>query len=347
MDKAQNHPHIVAEKLERGVTDPQSTLLERMRHIARSNIARTALTVSAAVSSILGHAPETEARSACTTVTKGRLKPKLHTEKAPQKPIPKYQNFPHGSAKLEIIEGARLTALEGVREEAKKLSPLSAKDLPKIKAQCEFYDPWNSGTPLVKIKRNDLEKNVSPHFKVKDMVRIDTKDLYLVKSGFYQKYNGEYFRTVARIDPELVKMLEQVYEKMQSKKKNTVRLHTNEGYRPYGENARTYWRKCRGNAACTHENSPHTSGRGVDIDRKPGLQDICIEVVKTRGSGGIGTHGINIVHLDSRPGTIKMWDYGHGKGKANEPRREPEKKGIIGRTLEKIKGAIAEKLSRK
>lgn len=301
-----------------------------------------------------------------TLPSSARLKkasPPRVREKVKEKPVLHYQNFPHGSAKLEMIEGAQLIALEGKREEARKLNPLSRHDLPKIQAQCEFYDPWNSGIPLVKIQRGDLEKQVSPHFKVKDMVRIDPKDLYLVKSGFYRKYKGEYYRTVARIDPELVKMLEQVYEKMQPKKKGTpagaslggtVRLHTNEGYRPYGENARTYWRECHGNAKCTHENSPHTAGRGVDIDRKPGLQDVCMEVVQERGSGGIGTHGINIVHLDSRPGTIAQWDYHQSKRKPKDAGNEktpaaPEKNenGIIKGTLKKIRDAIARKISGK
>lgn len=334
MDKAPNHPHTEAEKLERGGTtnSPQPNVLERMRHIARSNIARTALTVSTAVSNILGHTPDIEARPAGSAI--------LAREKAPRKPKINYQKFPNSNARLEIIEGRDLLALESTPEIADKLNPKNRADIAKIGDQCEFYDAWHSGIPLVRIKPGDLEKRVSPHFKVKDFVRIDPKWLHVVKKGTYQKHEGEYYRTIARIDPKLIDLIEQIVRRMErdankrKKKKDPkvrIELHVDEAYRPYGENARTYqWKNDhRDRKEHPHEEwhpkSRHISGRAVDIDRIPGLEEMADRVLIERGTGGIGKHGLNIVHVDNRPEKYAGWGYNGKLPKLTPAPKAPKK----------------------
>lgn len=329
-------PNQHSEVLESTKTpDAKRNFLTTLKSAASSKIATTALAVSAAVAGVFGHEPVAEAKphhahiQAQETPNASHAphtshSPHAHKEKAPHKPHKiHYQQFPQGKAKLEKIERKELERLIGKPGVAESLSPLREHDIQKIQQHCEFHDPWKTNIPLVRIKPTNLEKSVSRHFKVKDLVRIDPKDLYLVKPGFYQKHNGEYFRTIARIDAELVDMLERVQKEMQPKKKPHkkgqpktpkvyVELHTNEGFRPYGENARTYWRDCHGNAACTHEKSQHVSGMGTDINIAPGLQDACLKVVEKRGTGGVGMHGANIVHLDSRRGKKAVWGYGVG-----------------------------------
>ena len=298
MDTRLSQPHLEPET----PRETHPNFLTRVRSVMSSKIATTTLAVSAAVAGVFAYESPADA-----------------AQHAPHKHH--YQKFP-GGAKLEMIEGTELKKLQGAPGLGEKLSPLSAQDLPKIQQLCEFYDAWHIGIPLVKIAPKDLEKRVSAHFKVKDFVRIDPKDLYLAKPGFYQKEAEEYYRTVARIDPELIKILEQIQDQVQKDenkhhKKGTpkvhVKIHTNEGFRPYGENARTYWRDCHGNAKCTHEKSQHISGMALDIDRTyNSLQDAAYNVLEKRGVGGIGMHGANIVHVDSRRDTFAVWGYSGG-----------------------------------
>lgn len=311
-----------------------------MRAAARSKIAATSLAVSTAVAGVFS--PNHEAEAAKKPIAHASHHDKSSGKaihKSPEKPHKiHYQQFPQGNAKLEKIEGKELEKYIGRPGVAECLSPLDKDDIAQIQKLCEFHDPWKTGLPLVRITQKDLEKTVSRHFKVKDLVRIDPKDHYLVKPGFSQMHQGEYFRTIARIDPDLIQMLEQVEKELQPKQKKQKKgshkapaapykhLHTNEGFRPWGENARTYWRDCHGNAACTHEKSQHVSGMGTDIDIVPGLQSAAMKVVKKRGAGGVGMHGASIVHLDSRRGKMAFWGYGSAPHKNYTPKKFCPKK---------------------
>lgn len=308
------HPHGGTEK----VNPPAG-----VRHANRSKIAATSLAVSVAVSNLLGHAIPADAAKPRHHATHGPMK-------TPHKPRMKYQNFINSSTKLEIIEGSKLTALQGTQEIAEKYNPLKKSDMPEIQDQCEFYDAWHSGIPLVKIRPGDLEKRLSPHFKVKDFVRIDPNWLHVVKAGGYQKYDGEYYRTIARIDPKLISTIEEIVVTMERnankgrKKKPRIKinLHVDEAYRPYGENARTYvWmneHRKPGEPEESHPHSRHISGRAVDIDKIPGLEEVADRVLKTRGTGGIGKHGASIVHVDCRPEPYTGgWDYNKPKNGSN------------------------------
>lgn len=293
-------------------------ILKALDRAARSKIARTSFVVSAAVADLLGNESTAEA--------KPPHRPAIHSVHV-VKPKVNYQRFSNSPVKLKIIEGAELAALEGTPEIAGKFNPLKKGDMPEIQAQCEFYDVWHSGIPLVKIRPEDLEKQVSPHFKLKEFVRIDPNWLHVVKPGGYQKYKGEYYRTIARVDPEIIKTVEEIVVEMEKdankkRKKGSPRIrinfHVDEAYRPYGENARTYvWKnehRKPGTDPESHPRSRHTSGRGVDIDLIPGIEAAADRVLTRRGTGGLGTHGASIVHVDCRPEKYaKPWHYNKQK----------------------------------
>lgn len=327
-----------------GIEGPNSSEKVDQRHPLLAKIAKTSAAVTAAVALTLAGEPSAEARFIhIPRFVKERVHRIMHKFDRPKVTVHKhesasahksaphvspkareshekhhkihYQSFPDGKAKLEKIEGKKLEGLVGKSGAGEKFNPLMYSDILKIRKNCEFYDPWKSGIPLVKITPANLEQSVSRHFKVKDFVRIDPKDRNMVKSEYVQFHNGEYFHTVARIDPEIIRMLENVKSEMESKNRKKhdrrdVTIHTNEGFRSYGENAMTYWNECHGDKACTHEKSPHTAGMGVDIDRIPGLQEACLKIRDRRGVGGVGTHGATIVHLDSRRNKKVTWGYG-------------------------------------
>lgn len=331
MDKNTNQPGAELGREQTPATNRNALLAKQF---ARAKIAATALGISAAVGGLLGCEPKEEkvelghSRQSRDAEEHAPLRPGRQKEKARRTPEHNYQEFHHGDTKLEIIEGSECTELEGTRKIANALDPLNGSDMPKIQEQCEFYDAWHAGIPLVRIRQGDLEKNISPHFKVKDFVRIDPDWLYVVKPGMYQKYNGEYYRTIARIDPELIALIEQIKRKMErdankSQKEGSPRvqihLRIDEGYRPYGENARTYWEKYAGDPAKSHPHSRHISGRAVDIDIHPGLHEAADSILSRRGTGGLSNHGANIMHLDCRPEKYREWSYGGKKKKVSNP----------------------------
>ncbi len=331
MDKNTNQPGA-----ESGREQIPTTNLNALsaKQSARAKIAATALGISAAVAGLLGGESSAEARHPRHSRAQQHAPahPDHHKEKAPHAPKHNYQRFPHGGARLEIIEGSELAGLEGTPEIASKFNPLRGSDMPKIQEQCEFYDAWHAGIPLVKITQKDLEKNISPHFKVKDFVRIDPNWIHVVKPGMYQKYKGEYYRTIGRIDPELVTLIEQIKSKMERdankhRKKNAprvqVKLHIDEGYRPYGENARTYWEKYKGDPVKSHPRSRHISGRAIDIDIYVGLHEAADSLLSKRGTGGLSDHGENIIHVDCRPEKYGEWDYGGKKRGADATKPKP------------------------
>ncbi len=330
----------------------------RTRGSVRAKIAATAFGISAAVASLLGGESTAEAkhpRHHPRTHLHAPLHPVHHKEKAPRAPKHNYQRFSHGGARLEIIEGSERAGLEGTPEIANKFNPLKGSDMPKIQAQCEFYDVWHAGIPLVRIRLEDLEKNVSPHFKVKDFVRIDPNWLHVVKPGMYQKHNGEYYRTIARVDPKIIDTIEEIVvlmEKDANKKRKKgsprirINLHVDEAYRPYGENARTYvWKnehRKPGTPEESHPKSRHISGRGVDIDLIPGIEEAADRVLTRRGTGGLGTHGASIVHVDCRPEKYeKPWHYNKKKKESDSSSTKPHEKPIVApKVLLKIKNPL-------
>lgn len=222
--------------------------------------------------------------------------------------------FKHGT-KLKKIAPAQLPKLIGHDSLVENMNPREPQELDRIRSEYEFYDPRHT-QPLLFIDPEDLEKTISKYFKVKDFVLIDTKDLKYVKPGFYQEHEGKFYRTVARINPELIEVLDLLNEKAKADAaemktgETEALISINEGFRPYGENLAT----AVGNGDAIHPRSQHVSGSAVDIDKlssQPDVQTWGFEILKKWGKGGgIGLHGPTTLHVDVRHGEkIATWSY--------------------------------------
>ncbi len=258
-------------------------------------------------------------------------------QKEPEnKPKIEYQIFPNG-AKLERVTGNKLHQLEGDQSYCDSLNWLRAKDRKKIREKCEYYNPWNNGVPLLRIHAKDLRVQLTPHFTVGELARIDPKDRQFVRGGEIIAKGGEFYGKYVRIDPEILTLLEKVRAILGRE------IKIDEGYRGYGYNGMTYYEgencknaqasrketkkirietkgrgkkavaialrdaNTRAKQACIKEKSVHTSGGAIDMIRVPGLHAAAKHAVEQRGSGGVGRYRTPIIHIDARDNTIAMW----------------------------------------
>ncbi len=120
--------------------------------------------------------------------------------------------------------------------------------------------------PIVKITQGDLDKNISKYFKVRDLVKIDKTDkVFMDRHGTWEKHkkfmiydkDGEYYWNVARIDPNLCRVLDDI------RSRTGFPLKIDEGVRPYAYNKDMYMAKF----GKVKETSPHISGKAVDLER--------------------------------------------------------------------------------
>lgn len=159
--------------------------------------------------------------------------------------------------------------------------------------------------PVVKIRPEDLEKQISKYFKVKELVKIDSNDkASMEKAGTWKKHekfmihhtDGKYYWNVARIDPNLCKVLDEIREEA------GFPIFVDEGVRPYAYNKDMY--KARHPNGKQVKKSPHTPGRAVDLCRPRNDADdkkfsaAIVEALKGKG-GGFGK-GDSVFHVDTR-----------------------------------------------
>lgn len=203
------------------------------------------------------------------------------------------------------------------------------KDVPPaVRAYIE--NEYTDNVPLFKIQPEDLEKPISAYFKLKELLRIDSKDKEKMEEkgqgDVWEKYekhmilhkDGNYYWNVARIDPNLCRTLDAV------RKLTLFPVQTDEGVRPKKYNSDMY----RVLYDKDKSSSPHISGRAVDLKRTGDpekdriLLDAIKEVLKPIG-GGIG-YGDTIYHIDviitkanwfKKPvdGELKELNYENGK----------------------------------
>lgn len=316
-----NHAEIVRDASQAAHQKPDQSWIAR-------NLRGLSLTISAATLAALAamQPSEVEAKPHHHASAKSELK----------KPKSEYQVFPNG-AKLEKVTGKKLAALEGSSDRCDSLNWLRKKDRHTIRQQCEYYNPWNNGVPLVKIHPKDLSVHLSPHFTVGELARIDPKDRRFVRAGEMIARGGEFYGKFVRIDPEILTML----EKTRGQLGHEVQI--DEGYRGYGYNGMTYYEgqgckyaqagkeerktirkimkgkgkkalaramndaNTRAKQACIKEKSVHTSGGAIDMVKVKGLHAAAKHVVEQRGSGGVGRYSSPIIHIDARDNTIAMW----------------------------------------
>lgn len=157
----------------------------------------------------------------------------------------------------------------------------------------EFYDPWHSGNPLVRVRKEDLGKKVSKYFSLGEFARIETPAL--AKREFTQMRWGDSYHTYIRIEPDMLRRL----DNLRAQLKRPVSI--NSGYRSYGYNQRLYQHVYHRKPT----KSRHCSGDGVDIGA--GYGAIRRPAERIFKNGGIGK-GYSFTHLDTR-GWQARWHY--------------------------------------
>lgn len=209
--------------------------------------------------------------------------------------------FP-GGTRLEKVSDTRLI---GTDAKCTKLDPSRAKDRWKIYKRCEYYDHRHMGVPLVRVRKSDLDRPVSEHFRVRDFARIDAKDAQYAPSQHVISHDGGFYRRYFRVDKKLIAVLEKI------RRRAGAALTIDEGTRGYGENTRMYAERCDGRKGarfrrCAHMGSMHIPGKAVDIVRdSPAIVPAAEKVL--RGTGGIGV-GPTTIHVDNRAKKAR-WRY--------------------------------------
>jgi|GEM_PF-5826577 uncharacterized protein YcbK (DUF882 family) len=265
--------------------------------------------------------------------------PELEDPTEPEEPNPKeppLPEHPEETRSVEFPSGESLPLVEwGEPENYKGCDDLSfEKDMGKIRSDCHLYNPRKENIPLVRIEGNETTQ-LSDHFQAWEFAKIDPNDIAAgnVDPKFYYEYEAPdplnsgqkrtlYLYKVARINPELVDLLEEV------RRSYGFAICPDETYRSYVHNHNT-------RAA---SESIHLSGSAMDInlartraflrgkcqqsiegacglDTTAKIRDHIIELaekaMKKRGGGGIGRYP-NILHLDTQqkfPGSgyIRKW----------------------------------------
>ena len=157
----------------------------------------------------------------------------------------------------------------------------------------EFYDPWSSGNPLVRVRSGDLDEKVSKYFTLGEFARIETPPL--AQKEYTQTRWGDLYYTYLRLEPDLLRRLDRLRAKLNRP------VQVNSGYRSYGYNDRLYQRVYHRQPT----KSRHCSGDGVDIDLGYKAIRRTTEYIFT--NGGIGKGG-SFTHLDTR-GKKARWKY--------------------------------------
>lgn len=143
-----------------------------------------------------------------------------------------------------------------------------------------YNDPNNSGNGLFKVKQRDLDRLVSPHFRLRELVS---------SGGKIPEY--------ARLDPELVQGLEILRQTLDRP------IIINSSYR--SKDRQSYLIK---NKKTKAKKSRHSSGEAVDL-KVSGFNGKEISIIARRlfPKAGIGV-GKDFIHLDFR-GKRADWRY--------------------------------------
>ncbi len=242
------------------------------------------------------------------TSTPKKALTRIRAKEKPEKP--KYFQLPNG-IKARILS-QREKNQRGITEARDTLGPKlrlrnkcpGPKQLEKIRKTSEFFDPNNAGTPLVEINEIDLDKTIltcgTPqdpvHYKLKEFLRIDPKDISDAPKGTYFTIDGQYYRKITRLNPAIIRKFGRLHQELEDlvnkfpefPKKNlltqgprfmidaanqllrgpkrvSVRLYIDENYRSYGENVCTYVKKETGGSDIKY-GSIHTSGNALDLE---------------------------------------------------------------------------------
>lgn len=189
-------------------------------------------------------------------------------EPEPRRPAPKPRKptrrrtmrFPSG-LELEVVNDAQLTGHER-----------------------EFYDPNNSGNPLLRVPREKLYHKVGKHFVLAEFAHIPNPSL--AQPEHVQRRDGDAYSKYIRLSPALVRRLDQIRERSRQS------VEVNSGYRSWGYNTRLY-RQVYHRRPTTR--SRHMSGDGADLAIASKRMRKAIE--RAFANGGIGRGG-SFIHGD-------------------------------------------------
>ncbi|MDO8642578.1 MAG: LysM peptidoglycan-binding domain-containing protein [Candidatus Woesearchaeota archaeon] len=191
----------------------------------------------------------------------------VHHSHRKQKKQPAKVRFPSG-LELEIVTDPKLVGADGL-----------------------FYAPANS-PPLLKLRRSDLSRRLSPHFTVGEFARAEEENCVApyLKAGHVYKMGGDFYFSYLRLDRQLLDRL----ERLRAAYNNTLQI--DEGYRPS-----VYNHPCAGGA----RRSMHVSGMAADIDSSD--RKLYRRADALFKKGGVG-RGPSIIHVDTRRNHAR-WNY--------------------------------------
>jgi hypothetical protein len=202
-------------------------------------------------------------------------------------------------------------------------------DRKKLQERCQFYNPREG--ELLLIRKQDLGRRISEHFKLRELVRANFPTL--IPSRYLIQQGGESFFKYAYIDVELIEKLEElrvktkdqiplerkswtsvangdvlscdpnaVVEHRKTKKGRKVLQHCRKhGFRPYVYNIRMY-KEIDGTTPITK--SAHVSGKGADLALNYcNIKQAVEEVFKEHGLG----RGEYVTHVDIL--RRRRWNY--------------------------------------
>lgn len=193
----------------------------------------------------------------------------------------------HGAKKNEPKKAKYVTYPSGLKLEIVRDPKLNGEEK-------EFYDPNDSGNPLVKVSRKDLFKKVSPHFRLAEFAQVQIPELM---KGYIHNVQGDTFYTYIRLSPDYVRALEK------TRTATHQRIDHKSEYRSFGYNERLYIQKYGKRPT----NSRHSSGDGGDIRISYKHNKKALERIFSNGGLGIDKNN-EFVHVDTR-GKKARWYY--------------------------------------
>ncbi len=278
------------------------------------------------------------------------LKPQKGARKSIRRTRKRHKTVNIGKLEARVVEGAEKRKLVGDAH-CKTYSFHSSAGRGKLWEECRFYNPFNHGTsrdlPLLAIdKCSDLNKNVSPHLKLKELVRAYYAEKLIPRKFLNKdtiKCGGERFFKKFYLDPNLPKLFEKVrkeagvaigttrkswrhdgrtysgstrnFKKLVREGKYSIaqklRRH---GYRSFVYNGEMYRRI---DQTSIIRNSAHTSGKALDAvaasrdDQTTVSGRILRAASKVCRNKGYHHYGHGNFHIDSR-NERKRWEVTEG-----------------------------------
>lgn len=166
------------------------------------------------------------------------LSEQLRKPRAPKK-RPAISQKPERQQYYELPMGIKAKILSqkekdrrGIKETPDSIGPKlhkkgrypSQRQMAEIRRNHEFWDPNNSGAPLIEINENDLDKPIlvcgtkeAPvKYTLKEFLRIDPKDIGDAPKGTYFQKGNEYYRKITRLSPTIIQKFGRLHRELEN-----------------------------------------------------------------------------------------------------------------------------------